>query len=447
MSIDKFFDDGVETDAVSVGSDTALKLDSWSKQKGKEIYRNSLCMDCSFANDAAEEDLIAADLIAAAWEPKPELSSSCKDGNRLDFIRSLMSTQEYQEMHQHTKLSRVASELAAAKFASGLRDYVADIPENEDPDQSERSALRIAAKAVTDAQQDIDNCESMMNALGCDASDRVDGNQGTEEILRLWEMFNNNDRLMEIIKLAGRYRMLAQSKQRTKKCYGREEVVGVEPTGDIESLLTSEVVQIADPSLELDLIRKILEHAALGYEFTAKKSEQQGAIVVLVDESGSMQDGRLEHAKAIALAAAYVARKQKRFCCLVGFNRGRQGSFLSMPNGICEDKDLLRRWLSRHPSGGTDLTTLYDELPEAWELRVGENDGKADIIMITDACMSTEGVERREAFLKWKASKSARMHTIVIGDDVGELELISDESHRVEELGVEVEAVSQVLSI
>ena len=444
-SLDTFFngsDQSVESVKPSASS-TALKLDSWSIKKGKEIHDNSSVLDCTFAGE--DKDLLAADLIAAAWEPKPELAGSCKDRNRSDYIRSLMSTREYQELHQHTKLSRVASELAAAKFANGFRDYVADCPENESPEEAERNALRIAASAVNEAQDDVEQCEAMVNALGLDASDRVEGNGNAQEVINLFEKFRRNDRLQQIVDLAGKYRMLAQSKQRTKKCYGREEVVGVEPTGSIESLLASEVVQIADPSLELDLIRKVLEASAMGYEFVGKESEAQGPIVVLVDESGSMQDGRLEHAKAIALAAAYIARRQKRYCCLVGFNRGRGGTFLPMPNGDCDPNELYH-WLSRWPHGGTDLVTLYDELPEQWD-SIGATDGKTDIIMITDACMSTGTEERRKDFLKWKASKSARMQTIVIGEDVGELAWISDESSRVEELGVEVEAVANALSV
>lgn len=424
-------------------SATALRLDSWSIQKGKEIHDDSSVLDCTFAGD--DKDLLAADLIAAAWEPKPELADACQDNNRLSFMRSLMSTREYEELHQHTKLSRIASELAAAKFAKGFREYVLENPESQDADQAERNALRVAAKAVTDAQDEVEQCEAMSNAFGLDTSDRVEGDGDAQRVIGLFEDFKHNERLQQIIDLAGKYRMLAQSKQRTKKCYGREEVVGVQPTGSIESLLASEVVQLADPSLELDLVRKVLEASAMGYEFIGRESEAQGPIVVLVDESGSMQDGRLEHAKAIALAAAYIARTQKRYCCLVGFSRGCSGEFLPMPNGNCDPRSLYN-WLKRWPSGGTDLTTLYDELPEKWD-SIGATDGKTDIIMITDACMTTGGTNRRKAFLEWKSSKSARMQTIVIGEDVGELELISDESAKVEELGVEVEAVANALSI
>ena len=116
-----------------------------------------------------------------------------------------------------------------------------------------------------------------------------------------------------------------------------------------------------------------------------------------------------------------------------------------MPNGDCDPNELYN-WLSRWPNGGTDLVTLYDELPEQWD-SIGATDGKTDIIMITDACMSTGTEERRKDFLEWKARKSARMQTIVIGEDVGELAWISDESSRVEELGVEVEAVANALSV
>jgi len=61
--------------------------------------------------------------------------------------------------------------------------------------------------------------------------------------------------LKRICDLAGRFRRVAQSRQRRKVSHGQDEVVGVEPGGDLARVLPSELVKLAE-QLQDDLIKE-----------------------------------------------------------------------------------------------------------------------------------------------------------------------------------------------
>jgi uncharacterized protein with von Willebrand factor type A (vWA) domain len=72
--------------------------------------------------------------------------------------------------------------------------------------------------------------------------------------------------------------------------------------------------------------------------------------------------------------------------------------------------------------------------------------GDTDVIFVTDcACSIPESI--REAFLSWKRSVRARLSTLVIGRDAGDLMAISDDIHQVSALIPGDAAVERVLSL
>ena len=80
---------------------------------------------------------------------------------------------------------------------------------------------------------------------------------------------------------------MAASRQRQKVAHGLDDVVGVEPGGDVGRLLPSELARLAVPELELDTLRRIVERQALCREHHAVEPVGKGPILVVVDESGA----------------------------------------------------------------------------------------------------------------------------------------------------------------
>lgn len=434
-------------------SKTAIIMDQWSLRRGREILDESDAMKQSVKNIAPNEkrqykEALAADLFALAWEPAPELAPECEDQLRSNYFRSLMETQEYQELHAQTQFSDVASEIAAAQFAAGYAEVVKVVASTGGETIADQAkVLKVVKKVVDDAKDGVQQAQTMANALGVNLQATQHSRSAavsSAEVGLLFSKLRNNRQLQDIMRLAGRYRRLAQSRQRTKPVHGMDEVCGVTQTGEIERLLPSELALLDIPELEDDMLRRLVERNCMGYDFQGRQGEARGPIVVVVDESGSMGGEPIAHAKAIALAMAWIARHQKRYCCLVSFSSGGGGVFMPMPGGECPPAQLLE-WLEGFIGGGTDLVTLTEELPAKWE-SLGCTDGKTDIICITDASLYCED-DRAARFKQWKAEHRARLETIVVGCDAGEMTKISDRCRSIDRLGVEVEEVGDLMEV
>jgi uncharacterized protein with von Willebrand factor type A (vWA) domain len=447
-------------------SPTALDLDAWSLRRGAEALDDpDSPVSRVLLNGAQDEDAnrnTAADCLAAAFEPSPQLAENCADETRGRYFRQLFETEQYQALHSETRLDPLASELAAGHFAQG---YAALIEQEEaqepqegpqgtpgqpqgDPARQELKrdlrALSAASKALSEATQDVDDLRDAQRSLGGDGAGeggRIDA--GT--LKARFDRIKNSETLRKIIANAGRYRRLAQAKQRQKTKHGQDDVVGVEMGNDLARLLPAELAALGDEDLELDALRRYLERGLMQRDYRGIEHVAQGPIVVVVDESGSMSDDPIATAKAFALAMAWIARHQRRWICLVGFSDGTEGTFLAMPPGKWDQSALLD-WLEHFYSGGTTMDVPLVTLPQKWA-ELGCPEGKTDVIQITDALVHIPD-EMRENFLTWKAATKAKYYTLVLdSDDAGDLRAISDRVWCLPNLSIEQDAIQELMSI
>jgi uncharacterized protein with von Willebrand factor type A (vWA) domain len=184
------------------------------------------------------------------------------------------------------------------------------------------------------------------------------------------------------------------------------------------------LAQLADEDLELDAMRRIVESCAMIRDHRGIEKVARGPIVVVVDESGSMDGEPVCQAKAYALAMYWIARHQNRWCCLVGFSGSDEGNFLVLKPG--EDKTIeLMDWLEHFFGGGTDMDVPLIELPKRWHDQ-GTPPGRTDIINITDAYCSVPA-KVAEQFNEWKARNEVRYNVILVGcSDGGSLKSVAD---------------------
>jgi uncharacterized protein with von Willebrand factor type A (vWA) domain len=149
-------------------------------------------------------------------------------------------------------------------------------------------------------------------------------------------------------------------------------------------------------------------------------------------------------AKALALALAWVARRQRRWCGLVAYSGDTGERLLALPPGRW-DEDRLLDWLGEFLGRGSTLDVPVRELPDYYR-RLGAPPGVTDVIFVTDAQVRIPD-EDRTRFLAWKRSARARLVTLVIGNPPGDLVLVSDEVHQVHTLAATEDAVGRVLSL
>ena len=421
-------------------SPTALKLDQWSLRKGNELLVESPRLRKLNLSSVA-----VADLHAAAFLPNPELVESCSDPLRKQFVEELLNTPDYQLLHEFTKLNTVAAEIAACSFAEQFYLLAARVPNPSQPSKPEGldvAVIASASRAAKDAVEGVQELESVTQAMGMGLGEP--GSSDVNGIASAFKVARSNKALMRICVLAGRYKQLAQGLHKARSKNGFEEVVGLESGGDISRLVPTELMRMCVPELELDLLRRLVERQCLSREFDSEEQVGLGPVVLVVDESGSMVGHRNESAKAIALTLAWIARKQNRWCGLVAFSGGTGHRVLALPPERWNQVDLLD-WLESFLGCGSDQDVPIREMPAIFT-EIGAPVGKTDLIYITDAELSISQKKATE-FTTWKASVQARLVSLVLNTDPGQLTLISDEVHLINSLDPAEAGIKKVFSL
>ena len=436
--------------ALPSASPTALFADEWGLRRGRDLVAESERL-----RNAGTDEYAAADFLTAAFDPDPTLLEGCADPRRHQFLAQLLDTPEYRALHADTRLDDTAAGIAATHFAEQFAKLKHEDtkPERSPPTPEtpgtcpgdlgrEMATLRAVGKAVTGAGKEVSELRDAAAALGMGPGEP--GSNDPRAIAALFKMVRNDPVLKKICDLAGRFRRVAQSKQRQKAAHGLDDVVGVEPGGDIGRLLPSELVKLAVPELELDTLRRIVERQAMCREHHAVEPVGKGPIIVSVDESGSMEGTKAHTAKALALALAWVARRQRRWCGLVAFS-GKSGErLLALPPGRW-DEAALCGWLSAFIGHGSDLDVPVEEMPRMYA-DLGAPRGTTDVIFLTDARARIPGGVR-DRFLAWKQSVKARVVALVLDNPPGDLAFVSDECHTVRSLDPVDDAVGRVLAL
>ena len=434
--------------SVETAGPTALEVDAWGLRRGRELIAESERLQKSGTDEFA-----AADFFAAAFEPEPKLMHSCADPRRREFLAQMLDTPEYRALHSDTRLDDTAASIAAGHFAEQFAKLKKDdatkaggsapaVVGGEGDLEHEMTALRAVGKAVVEASKEVSDLKDAATAMGLGPGEP--GSNDPRAIAELFRRVRNDPALRRISELAGRFRRVAQSKQRQKVSHGLDDVVGVEPGGDIGRLLPSELVRLAVPELELDTLRRLVERQTLCREHHAVEPVGKGPVLIVTDQSGSMEGAKAHTAKALALALAWVARQQRRWAGLVAYSGGSGERLLALPPGRW-DESALCDWLAAFIGRGSDLDLPIEELPRMYK-EIGAPTGVTDVVMVTDARCRIPA-DLRDRFLVWKRATKARVVALVIDNPPGDLALVSDEVHSVRSLDPAGDAVGRVLSL
>lgn len=419
-------------------SPTVLDLDEWGMRRGREVLADSERLQ----GLELEEEAIA-DFHGAAFEPDPKLNPECVDPQRRQFVQQLLETPEYQALHTSTMLNETASAIATTAFAEQFASLREQDTREKGELEREMDSLRAVGKALDQATREVEEAREMALALGLGAG--APGSNDPRAVAALYRRVRSNPTLKRICEIAGRYRRVAQSRQRRKTTHGLDDMVGVVLDGDLGRLLPQELAKLAIPEFEDDTLRRLVEKQVMCREYRATEPVGKGPIVIVVDESGSMEGEKIHTAKALALAMAWIARQQRRWCALIAFAGGKDGRLLGLPPGRWNEASLAD-WLEAFLGGGTTCDVPLVELPNRYWKELACPPGITDILCVTDAILEVPE-EVKANFLRWKSQARARMITLVINGKPGDLASVSDEVHEVQSLSVEETAVERVLSI
>jgi uncharacterized protein with von Willebrand factor type A (vWA) domain len=421
----------------SPASPTALELDGWALRLGRELLDESERLQSLDLGEHA-----VADFHALAFEPEPRIVEHCDDRQRHQFVGQLLETPGYRALHSSTTLDGVASSIAAAAFAEQFAGLRKEDDPGKDPLDREMKSLRAVGRALAEAGGAVE--EQREAEAACGLGPGSPGGNDPGRIAGLYRRVRGNATLRRVMEQAGRYRRLAQSRQRRKLAHGTDDVVGVVLDGDLGRLLPHELAKLAIPELEDDVFRRVVERQAMCRLHRASEPVGKGPVIVAVDESGSMEGEKGHAAKALTLAMAWVARRQGRWCALVAYSGDSGERLLALPPGRWDEPALLD-WLSAFIGRGSSIDVPVRELPDYYR-RLNAPAGRTDVLFVTDAqCRLPDEV--RDRFNDWKREVRARLVTLVIGGSAGDLSSVSDEVHLVRSLAVTEDAVGRALSV
>jgi hypothetical protein len=184
-------------------------------------------------------------------------------------------------------------------------------------DSALRQALRASVEAGHAAAAELDCAVGAFSGWQPGASGLgVD----IEAKARLAERIRQSPKLQQLARAAGRMRRLALAKQQSPSKHAREEVADVELGSDLARVLPTELVKLTDPLLSLDFARRFVEGTLMQYRLQGRETLGRGPLIVLLDDSGSMEGDRELWAKAVTLGLVQVAAFQRRRCRIVHFD-------------------------------------------------------------------------------------------------------------------------------
>lgn len=159
------------------------------------------------------------------------------------------------------------------------------------------------------------------------------------------------------------------------------ELSGLKLGKDIQTVLPSELVQISHPELSYLFDLKYLEEKLLSFElnnpiFQDRRNYKQGAMIVCLDTSGSMETSLREYvAKAVTYYLASNAIKQKRSCFIINFSE----EIVSFD--VRKEPRKLAQFLSYSFGEGTDVEPAIKQALNILKTYQYKN---ADVLIISD---------------------------------------------------------------
>lgn len=251
-----------------------------------------------------------------------------------------------------------------------------------------------------------------------------------EQIMQIMKSFSSSN-IAKLTSFIGRVYSIAD-----KTLRGRFPAsVAVEAGGytkEIPSMHPSEVARLTTLNPARHQAIEEWVRQGLGGVTKSMQAANEGAFLVAVDESGSMNgptaDGasRAEVAKALALGLCKAAKSNGQEFLAAGF--ATTGQFTEFVTPRSDFVEMLR-WATTMFGGGTDFDYALKMLMDAFDLYEDEDKFKADLVMITDgeAGISEETKERFEYL---RETYGVRLFVLLIGAQSGGLDDLADKTLR-----------------
>lgn len=270
-----------------------------------------------------------------------------------------------------------------------------------------RRALKAAQEDVAEAREALEGIAPGMGSVPATHE------QQDPTRLALADMLLRNPRFSEVLRRAGKLRRIAQSKA-TRRARGVGTIVGLERGADLGRVLPAQLARLQHPALRALALKDMAERALMQYRVEGREPQGRGPIVIMVDESSSMEGHSELWAKAVVIAAVRQAQAEQRPVSLCYFDHRIRTKIRIFADGSADQPyanvaGVVQDALTRRPAGGTSFND-----PLTWGMDELENGAdRADLIMVTDgwADASDEVLARLEA----QRERGTRVFGLLVG--------------------------------
>lgn len=215
-----------------------------------------------------------------------------------------------------------------------------------------------AARHIQDTSEVARQIQMALPATGWDLSRGKMVRIDLEDIETLAELVRQKEWLYALIELLGRIEEMGSIWDPMPLHAARGEIHSVGRGGDIENMLPSEAMMLQNPRTRSLFFARLYERSLLAYtmQTSAKEGGDKpgGPMIALVDTSGSMQGSAETVAKAFVLAAARLARLQRRRFLLGIFGSQNEYEELELV-GKSTNPGKFLSFLAQSFHGGTDF--------------------------------------------------------------------------------------------
>lgn len=438
-----------------------FETDRFAERIGEELHEEHKPKECT------QTDLIETftDSFQLMFEPDLTVCEHLDENaaKRAPFIKEAMESPNMEALRTQTMLDPEFSRVAAEKFAQTYIAYAEKQAQLDaaaqrnglnDQQKADRKALAQSMgveNALQNAKKEVQDAADTAAALGIGSGSGEAGAIG-DGVKKWFSSARKDPVIRRIAEFAGRFRRMAEGLRRTRSQHGQDECVGIELGNSIPNLCPAELCALGIADLEWHAMRKFAERGMQQRSWNGAEPKKRGPMIILVDESGSMEEGeKILAAKGLACALIWIARKQKRDVVLIGFNHEHEIAELEQKTCMMRAKDWfdvtklqqVEQWMQRGADGGTSFPAKY--IPTFHQtLRQ-----PADVITISDGCWGCQPEDEAQ-FNKWRQTTQTRMITLLVGvskEHGQKAAIISNEVHFLTNLSTTEQGVERVLTI
>ncbi|QKY69344.1 VWA domain-containing protein [Lentibacillus sp. CBA3610] len=194
--------------------------------------------------------------------------------------------------------------------------------------------------------------------------------------LALAEQLTDDARLQQIAEWAGRFKLIARKKQKSKHHQATSRR-GVTRGNDPARLLPAELALYKNETTRTEFLRRFAQQRIRQHDTAGKDALGQGPIVLCLDQSGSMASLDTQ-AKGFTLALMSIAKREKRDFAFIPFS-GSAYKYL-YKEGKLKSEDMVE--LCQYFIGGG--TNFESALRKGVEVIQQTRFKRADIVFVTD---------------------------------------------------------------